>query len=44
MEIYLKQVFENLNHLNKNIVSVYFAREKAEKIGKKCRSNDRDKF
>jgi hypothetical protein len=29
-----KQIFENLNYVNKNIVSVYFTREKAEKIGK----------
>jgi hypothetical protein len=28
------QIFENLNYLNKNIVSAYFTREKAEKIGK----------
>ena len=28
------QIFENLYYLNKNIVSVYFTREKAEKIGK----------
>jgi hypothetical protein len=27
-------IFENLNYLNKNIVSAYFTREKAEKIGK----------
>jgi hypothetical protein len=31
---YLKQIFENLNYLNKNIVSVYFTRAKAEKIDK----------
>jgi hypothetical protein len=29
-----KQIFENLNYVNKNIVSVYFTREKAKKIGK----------
>ena len=28
------QIFEKLNYLNKNIVSAYFTREKAEKIGK----------
>ena len=28
------QIFENLNYLNKNIVSAYFTWEKAEKIGK----------
>ena len=28
------QIFENLYYLNKNVVSVYFTREKAEKIGK----------
>ena len=28
------QIFENLNYLNKNIVSAYFTREKAEKIAK----------
>ena len=28
------QIFENLKYLNKNIVSAYFTREKAEKIGK----------
>jgi hypothetical protein len=28
------QIFENLYYLNKNIVSVCFTREKAEKIGK----------
>jgi hypothetical protein len=28
------QIFENLNYRNKNIVSAYFPREKAEKICK----------
>ena len=28
------QIFENLNYLNKNIVSAYFTREKAEKIAR----------
>jgi hypothetical protein len=32
---YLKQIFESLNYINKNVISGYFAREKAEKIGKK---------
>jgi hypothetical protein len=31
---YFNTNFENLNYLNKNIVSAYFTLEKAEKIGK----------
>jgi hypothetical protein len=31
---YFNTNFENFNYLNKNIVSAYFTREKAEKVGK----------
>ena len=34
LEKFQYNFFEKLNYLNKNIVSAYFTREKAEKIGK----------